>query len=75
MSLKTDEVESDQNEMALLHKQLTDTNALVKTLSSTLQDMQHKVIMDTYVLDLTSNHNEHFKDFDIHIIYYGMLCI
>ena len=43
MSLDTDEVEQEQNEMKDLQRQLRDTTLLVKTLSTQLNDLREKV--------------------------------
>ena len=43
MSLDTDEVEQEQNEMKDLQRQLRDTTLFVKTLSTQLNDLREKV--------------------------------
>ena len=43
MSLQTEEVESEQNEVAHLKSQLTETNELVKVLSAQLGDLRQRV--------------------------------
>ena len=53
MSLDTDEVEQEQNEMKDLQRQLRDTTLLVKTLSTQLNDLREKVsgLKSKYRLD------------------------
>ena len=43
MSLNTEEVEQEQNEMKDLQRQLKETTNLVKNLSSQLNDLREKV--------------------------------
>ena len=43
MSLQTEEMEGEQNEIALLRSQLTETNELVKVLSAQLGDLRQRV--------------------------------
>ena len=43
MSLDTEEVEQEQNEMKDLQRQLKETTNLVKNLSSQLNDLREKV--------------------------------
>lgn len=43
MSLQTEEMEGEQNEIALLRSQLTETNELVKVLSAQLGDLRQRM--------------------------------
>lgn len=52
MSLQSEEVEGEQNEIALLRSQLTDTNELVKVLSAQLGDLRQRVGFCTVSLSL-----------------------
>lgn len=47
MSLQSEEVEGEQNEIALLRSQLTETNELVKVLSAQLGDLRQRVGFST----------------------------
>ena len=64
MSLLTEEMEGEQNEIALLRSQLTETNDLVKVLSAQLGDLRQRVGVCAMSLLVT-----------VFISLYSMLCV
>lgn len=58
MSLQTEEMEGEQNEIALLRSQLMETNDLVKVLSAQLGDLRQRV--GRRLCDIAVSHCVHF---------------